>query len=274
MFHGHLARTLRVRVGMVALWSPTLSVRAGNRRITGDTSNMADRTFTVAGSRRRRWHHVGFLKKFSGLSMEADIVANDLGPENMQKKHVSNIKWTPARRRWYRHGQEHVRVDQGGLRQGLRDKNGTFTSADFGLQGAVSADVLQRADHGRDGSQARRCEQGSRLLRRRVRAEQVRWAKAAARSSRARSARSRRRGCARTSASRSARSRAIASRRWSRYLKCACVRPDRHLPRADQAPGQVITPDIKFAVSYADHQAGPTRLASGSSTATTRRRTR
>ena len=41
--------------------------------------------------------NVGFLKKFSGLAMEADIVANDLGPDNVQKKHVSNIKWTPAK---------------------------------------------------------------------------------------------------------------------------------------------------------------------------------
>lgn len=27
--------------------------------------------------------------------MEADIVSNDLGPDNVQKKHVANIKWTP-----------------------------------------------------------------------------------------------------------------------------------------------------------------------------------
>ena len=33
--------------------------------------------------------NVGFLKKFSGLAMEADIVANDLGPDNVQKKHVA-----------------------------------------------------------------------------------------------------------------------------------------------------------------------------------------
>jgi len=39
-------------------------------------------------------YSVGYLKKFSGLAMEADIVANDLGPDNYQKKHVSNFKWT------------------------------------------------------------------------------------------------------------------------------------------------------------------------------------
>jgi len=40
---------------------------------------------------------VAFLKKFDGLSMEADIVANDLGPDNFQSKHVANIKWTPGK---------------------------------------------------------------------------------------------------------------------------------------------------------------------------------
>src|SRR5512146_1398835 len=42
-------------------------------------------------------YNVGFLKKFSGMAMEADIVANDLGPENVQKKHVANIKWTAGK---------------------------------------------------------------------------------------------------------------------------------------------------------------------------------
>lgn len=39
-------------------------------------------------------YSVGYLKKFSGLAMEADIAANDLGPHNFQKKHVTNFKWT------------------------------------------------------------------------------------------------------------------------------------------------------------------------------------
>jgi hypothetical protein len=37
------------------------------------------------------------MKKFDGLSMEADIVSNDLGTELFQKKHVANIKWTPGK---------------------------------------------------------------------------------------------------------------------------------------------------------------------------------
>lgn len=40
---------------------------------------------------------IGYLKKFSGLDMEGDIVTNDLGPDNIQMKNMSNIKWTPAK---------------------------------------------------------------------------------------------------------------------------------------------------------------------------------
>jgi hypothetical protein len=77
-------------------------------------------------------HNVGFLKKFSGLAMEADIVANDLGPDNVQKKHVANIKWTP--------GKATVGI---GMGKGMYDwikqsfdktyasRNGSFVSGDF-----------------------------------------------------------------------------------------------------------------------------------------------
>jgi len=41
--------------------------------------------------------NAGFLKKFDGLQVEADIVSNDLGPGNISKKHVANIKWTPGK---------------------------------------------------------------------------------------------------------------------------------------------------------------------------------
>ena len=41
--------------------------------------------------------NVGFLKKFSGFALEADIVSNDLNPEARQKKHVAKFKWTPGK---------------------------------------------------------------------------------------------------------------------------------------------------------------------------------
>ena len=77
-------------------------------------------------------YNVGFLKKFSGLSMEADVVTHDLGPDNVQKKGVSTIKWTP--------GKATVGI---GMGKGMYDwialsfskayepRNGAFISGDF-----------------------------------------------------------------------------------------------------------------------------------------------
>ena len=39
----------------------------------------------------------GALKKFDGLGMEAEVVTNNLGPRNIQKKHVTKVKRTPGR---------------------------------------------------------------------------------------------------------------------------------------------------------------------------------
>jgi hypothetical protein len=75
---------------------------------------------------------VSYIKKFEGMAMEADIVANDLAPDNMQAKHVANIKWTPGK----------ISVGAG-MGQGMYNwikqsfdkayvpKNGTVTVADF-----------------------------------------------------------------------------------------------------------------------------------------------
>jgi hypothetical protein len=75
---------------------------------------------------------VSYIKKFEGMAMEADIVSNDLAPDNMQAKHVANIKWTPGK----------ISVGAG-MGQGMYNwikqsfdkayvpKNGTVTVADF-----------------------------------------------------------------------------------------------------------------------------------------------
>src|SRR5262249_8987674 len=42
-------------------------------------------------------YQVSMLKKFEGLSMEADIISNDQGPDNLQMKHVGNSKWTAGK---------------------------------------------------------------------------------------------------------------------------------------------------------------------------------
>src|SRR5215510_13976148 len=77
-------------------------------------------------------YNVGFLKKFSGLAMEADVVTHDLGPENIQKKNVSLVKWTP--------GKATVGIGMGygmytwikqSFDKAYASKEGAFTSADF-----------------------------------------------------------------------------------------------------------------------------------------------
>ena len=42
-------------------------------------------------------YNVSYLKKFSGLSMHGDVVTNDMGPDNVQKKHIANIKWSAGK---------------------------------------------------------------------------------------------------------------------------------------------------------------------------------
>lgn len=96
-------------------------------------ANMGKRTYTsgrfaleIDGS------NAGYLKKFSGLAMEADIVTNDMGSDNVQKKHVGNIKWTP--------GKATVGIGMGkslyqwiaaSFDKGYVTKNGAFVSGDF-----------------------------------------------------------------------------------------------------------------------------------------------
>jgi hypothetical protein len=88
-------------------------------------------------------YQVGFLKKFSGKAMEADIVANDLGPDNIQKKHVANIKWTP--------GKATIGIGMGkgmyewikaAFDKGYVMKNGSFTSADFNYKAQSRLDFM------------------------------------------------------------------------------------------------------------------------------------
>jgi hypothetical protein len=76
--------------------------------------------------------NVGFLKKFSGLAMEADVSPQDLGPDNVQKKMVTNIKWTPAKATiGIGMGKGMYDWMKAAFDKGFITKNGTFTSADF-----------------------------------------------------------------------------------------------------------------------------------------------
>jgi hypothetical protein len=88
-------------------------------------------------------YNVGFLKKFSGLAMEADIVSHDMGPDNIQKKNVANIKWTP--------GKATVGIGMGkGMYEWIKlsfdkayaSKSGAFTSADFNYKAQSRLDFM------------------------------------------------------------------------------------------------------------------------------------
>ena len=88
-------------------------------------------------------YNVGFLKKFSGMAMEADIVANDLGPDNIQKKHVSNIKWTPGKATvGIGMGYGMYQWIQAAFDKGYMTKNGSFTSADFNYKAMSRLDFM------------------------------------------------------------------------------------------------------------------------------------
>jgi hypothetical protein len=64
--------------------------------------------------------------------MEADIVSNDLGPDNVQKKHVANMKWTPGKATvGIGMGNELYQWIKAAFDKGYVTKSGSLTSADF-----------------------------------------------------------------------------------------------------------------------------------------------
>jgi T4-like virus tail tube protein gp19 len=88
---------------------------------------------------------VGYLKKVSGMGMTADIAENKLGPDNVTKKHVANIKWEP--------GKAEVGIGMGmgmyswikaAFDKAVLTKNGTLTAADFNHK-AVSSLTFSNA---------------------------------------------------------------------------------------------------------------------------------
>lgn len=74
----------------------------------------------------------GYVKKVSGGAMTADIASNDLGPDNIQKKHVANIKWDPFKvSMGIGMGNEMYQWMKAAFQKGYVTKNGSVTSADF-----------------------------------------------------------------------------------------------------------------------------------------------
>jgi hypothetical protein len=203
-------------------------------------------------------YNVGFLKKFSGLAMEADVVSHDLGPDNIQKKHVANIKWTP--------GKATVGIGMGnGMYRWIKQsfdksyamKNGTFTSADFNyraqsqatfMNALITSVTVPKLDGGSKESAYFDIE---------FDAEQVRWAKGGGQDIRSHLGVKQKAWlcsnfrvelgnlpCARVAS--------VDSFTWKQSVVADQVgafrEPTKH-------PAKVTVPDIKLAISYADHAA-------------------
>src|ERR1700709_1329297 len=123
-------------------------------------------------------YNVGFLKKFSGMAMEADIVANDLGPDNVQKKHVSNIKWTPGKATvGIGMGKGMYDWIQAAFDKGYLTKNGAFTSADFNYKAMSRLDFMNALITGVTVPKLDGASKDAAYFDVEFEAEQVRWTK-------------------------------------------------------------------------------------------------
>ncbi len=202
--------------------------------------------------------NVGFLKKFSGLAMEADIVANDLGPDNVQKKHVANVKWTPAKATiGIGMGKGMYDWMKAAFDKGFITKNGNFTSANFDYKAQSQLTFLNALITGVTAPKLDGASKDAAYFDIEFEAEQVRWAKGGGEDIRGKIGPKQKQWlcsnfkveigglpCQRVST--------VDSFTW----KCAVaadmlgvfVENTKH-------PAKVTVPDIKLSISYADHQA-------------------
>jgi hypothetical protein len=202
--------------------------------------------------------NVGFLKKFSGLAMEATIHNHDLGPENMQKKSVSNIKWTPGKASiGIGMGKSMYEWIKAAFDKGYVTKTGTFTSADFDYKAQsqltfydalITGVTVPKLDGGVDTAAYFDIE---------FEAERVRWAKGGGEvikgiigpKQKAWLCSNFRVEIGNLPCTRIA---SVDSFTW----KCAVVQDAIGTFREHtKHPAKVTTPDLKFSISYADHQA-------------------
>jgi hypothetical protein len=141
---------------------------------------MADQRSHTAGrfSLEIDGYNAGFLKKFSGMAMEADIVSNDLGPDNVQKKHVSNIKWTPGKATvGIGMGKGMYDWIQAAFDKGYMTKNGAFTSADFNYKAMSRLDFMNALITGVTVPKLDGASKDAAYFDVEFEAEQVRWTK-------------------------------------------------------------------------------------------------
>ena len=203
-------------------------------------------------------YNVGFLKKFSGLAMEADIVSHDMGPDNIQKKNVANIKWTP--------GKATVGI---GMGKGMYDwiklsfdksyaaKSGSFTSGDFNYKAQSRLDFMNALITSVTVPKLDGSSKDAAYFDIEFDPEQVRWSKGGGEDIRAQTGAKQKAWlcsnfrveigdlpCARIAA--------VDSFTW----KCS-VAPDQVgiFREPTKHPAKVVVPDLKLSISQADHQA-------------------
>jgi hypothetical protein len=202
-------------------------------------------------------YNVGFLKKFSGLAMEADIVANDLGPDNVQKKHVSNIKWTP--------GKATVGIGMGkgmyewikaAFDKGVKTKDGTLTSADFDYKAQSELTFSGALITGVTVPKLDGSSKDAAYFDIEFEAEQVRWAKASGDLKGKIGPKQKAWLCSNFRVEIGSlpcnRVASVDSFTW----KCAVAADQIGIHREPtKHPAKVTIPDLKLAISYADHDA-------------------
>lgn len=202
--------------------------------------------------------NAGFLKKFSGLAMEADIVANDLGPDNVQKKHVSNIKWTPGKAT-LGIGMGKTMYDwiKAAFDKGYITKNGSFTSADFNYKAQSQLTFMGALITGVTVPKLDGSSKDAAYFDVEFECEQVRWAKGGGEDIRGKVGPTQKMWlcsnfkveigglpCQRVAT--------VDSFTW----KCAVAADMLGVFRENtKHPAKVTVPDIKLGISYADHDA-------------------
>ena len=227
---------------------------------------------------RHQGRQRGLPQEVQRPAMEADIVANDLGPDNIQKKHVANIKWTP--------GKATVGI---GMGKGMYDwikrrstratqpKSGSLHVGRLQLQGAVAPRLPGRAHHERDRARSStvraRTRRTSTSSSRRSRSAGRGWRRGHPRQGRPEAE-----GVAVLELPRRDRRSAVHPRRVGRLVHVEVrgrVGPIGIFREPTKHPAKVTVPDLKLVdLAWPTTSRGRTRRRSGSSTASTSRRRR
>jgi hypothetical protein len=203
-------------------------------------------------------YNVGYLKKFSGLAMEGDVAANDLGPDNIQKKMVTNFKWTG--------GKATVGIGMGkgmyewieqSFKKGHQTKDGQFTAADFDYKAQSKIEFFSALITGVTVPKLSGDSKDAAYFDVEFEPERVKWSKGGGEVINGKLGQKQKQWmcsnfrieigklpCTRIAS--------VDSFTW----KCA-IAPDQlgTFNECTKHPAKVTVPDLKFSISHADHQA-------------------